>query len=36
MGTSRVRVPAVNGAVIEEQLELRGGLQGGDSLFACR
>jgi expansin (peptidoglycan-binding protein) len=36
MGTYRVRVTDVNGAIIEEQLELRGGLQGGNGQFACQ
>jgi expansin len=36
MGTYRVRVTDINGAVIEEQLELRGGLQGGNAQFACQ
>jgi expansin (peptidoglycan-binding protein) len=36
MGTYRVRVTDVNGAVIEEQLALRAGLQGGNGQFACQ
>jgi expansin (peptidoglycan-binding protein) len=36
MGTYRVRVTDINGDVIEEQLELRGGLQGGNAQFACQ
>jgi expansin len=36
MGTYRVRVTDVNGAIIEEQLELREGLQGGAGQFACQ
>ncbi|MEO8178711.1 MAG: expansin EXLX1 family cellulose-binding protein [Deltaproteobacteria bacterium] len=36
MGTYRVRVTDINGAVIEEQLELRGGPQGGNAQFACQ
>jgi expansin (peptidoglycan-binding protein) len=35
MGTYRVRVTDVNGAIIEEQLALRAGLQGGSGQFAC-
>jgi len=31
-----VRVTDINGDVIEEQLELRGGLQGGNAQFACQ
>lgn len=36
MGTYKVRVTDINGGVIEEQLELRGGLQGGNAQFACQ
>ncbi len=36
MGTYRVRVTDVNGAIIEEQLALRGGLQGGTGQFGCQ
>jgi expansin (peptidoglycan-binding protein) len=36
MGTYRVRVTDVNGGVIEEQLELAPGAQGGNSQFACQ
>jgi expansin (peptidoglycan-binding protein) len=36
MGTYRVRITDVNGAVIEEQLELAPGAQGGDAQFDCR
>jgi expansin (peptidoglycan-binding protein) len=35
MGTYRVRVTDINGGIIEEQLELRGGLQGGSGQFGC-
>jgi len=36
MGTYRVRVTDINGGIIEEQLELRGGLQGGSGQFGCQ
>lgn len=36
MGTYRVRVTDINGSIIEEQLELRGGLQGGTGQFGCQ
>lgn len=36
MGTYRVRVTDINDGVIEEQLELRGGLQGGTAQFECQ
>jgi expansin len=36
MGTYRVRVTDINGGVIEEQLELRGGVQAGNGQFACQ
>jgi expansin len=36
MGTYRVRVTDVNGGVIEEQLELEAGPQGGNAQFACQ
>jgi expansin len=36
MGTYRVRVTDINGAIIEEQLELRAGPQGGDGQFDCQ
>jgi hypothetical protein len=36
MGTYRVRVTDVNGAIVEEQLELREGLQGGAGQFGCQ
>jgi expansin (peptidoglycan-binding protein) len=36
MGTYRVRVTDVNGAIVEEQLELREGLQGGSGQFGCQ
>jgi expansin (peptidoglycan-binding protein) len=36
MGTYRVRVTDINGGVIEEQLELAPGLQGGNAQFECQ
>jgi expansin (peptidoglycan-binding protein) len=36
MGTYRVRVTDINGAVIEEQLELGAGPQGGNGQFDCQ
>jgi expansin (peptidoglycan-binding protein) len=36
MGTYRVRVTDVNGAIVEEQLALQGGLQGGNGQFDCQ
>jgi expansin (peptidoglycan-binding protein) len=36
MGTYRVRVTDVNGGIIEEQLELAAGPQGGNAQFACQ
>ena len=36
MGTYRVRVTDVNGGIIEEQLELRAGSQGGSGQFGCQ
>jgi len=36
MGTYRVRVTDINGGVIEEQLELLAGPQGGSGQFACQ
>jgi expansin len=36
MGTYRVRVTDINGAIVEEQLELRAGLQGGSGQFDCQ
>jgi expansin (peptidoglycan-binding protein) len=36
MGTYKVRVTDVNGAIIEEQLELRAGPQGGSGQFDCQ
>jgi len=36
MGTYRVRVTDINGGIVEEQLELRGGLQGGNGQFECQ
>jgi expansin (peptidoglycan-binding protein) len=36
MGTYRVRVTDVNGAIVEEQLALQGGLQGGSGQFDCQ
>lgn len=36
MGSYRVRVTDINGAVIEEQLTLEAGSQGGSSQFACQ
>ncbi|HKO90659.1 MAG TPA: expansin EXLX1 family cellulose-binding protein [Polyangiaceae bacterium] len=36
MGTYRVRITDVNGAVVEEQLALTAGAQGGDAQFDCR
>lgn len=36
MGTYRVRVTDINGAIVEEQLELRAGLQGGSAQFDCQ
>lgn len=36
MGTYRVRVTDVNGAIVEEQLALQGGLQGGTGQFDCQ
>jgi hypothetical protein len=36
MGTYRVRVTDVNGAVVEDQLALKAGAQGGDAQFACQ
>jgi hypothetical protein len=31
-----VRITDINGGVIEEQLELRSGPQGGNAQFACQ
>ena len=36
MGTYRVRLTDINGGVIEEQLELASGLQGGNAQFDCQ
>jgi expansin len=36
MGSYRVRLTDINGGVIEEQLELAAGQQGGDAQFACQ
>ena len=36
MGTYRVRVTDVNGGIIEEQLELKAGPQGGNGQFECQ
>ena len=36
MGTYRVRITDVNGGIVEEQLELRAGLQGGSGQFECQ
>jgi expansin (peptidoglycan-binding protein) len=36
MGTYRVRLTDINGGVIEEQLELAPGLQGGNAQFECQ
>lgn len=36
MGTYRVRATDINGAVVEEQLELAPGLQGGSAQFQCQ
>jgi expansin len=36
MGTYRVRVTDINGGVVEEQLSLAPGLQGGNAQFDCR
>lgn len=36
MGTYRVRLTDINGGVIEEQLELAPGLQGGNAQFDCQ
>jgi hypothetical protein len=36
MGTYKVRVTDINGGVIEEQLELKPGLQGGTGQFECQ
>ncbi|HTV17285.1 MAG TPA: expansin EXLX1 family cellulose-binding protein [Polyangiaceae bacterium] len=36
MGTYRVRVTDVNGGLIEEQLELKAGPQGGSGQFGCQ
>jgi expansin (peptidoglycan-binding protein) len=36
MGTYRVRVTDINGGIIEEQLELRAGLQGNNGQFDCQ
>jgi expansin (peptidoglycan-binding protein) len=36
MGTYRVRVTDVNGGVVEDQLALKAGAQGGDAQFACQ
>ncbi|HEU4584060.1 MAG TPA: expansin-like protein [Polyangiaceae bacterium] len=36
MGTYRVRVTDINGGIIEEQLELKAGLQGGNAQFECQ
>jgi expansin (peptidoglycan-binding protein) len=36
MGTYRVRVTDINGGIVEEQLELRPGLQGGSAQFGCQ
>lgn len=36
MGTYRVRVTDINGGVIEEQLRLQAGPQGGNGQFACQ
>jgi expansin (peptidoglycan-binding protein) len=36
MGTYRVRVTDINGAIIEEQLELAAGPQGGNGQFDCQ
>jgi expansin len=36
MGTYRVRLTDINGGVIEEQLELTGGAQGGNGQFECQ
>jgi expansin (peptidoglycan-binding protein) len=36
MGTYRVRVTDINGGVIEEQLELTAGAQGGSGQFECQ
>jgi expansin (peptidoglycan-binding protein) len=36
MGTYKVRVTDINGGIIEEQLELKPGLQGGSGQFECQ
>ena len=36
MGTYRVRITDINGGVVEEQLELTGGEQGGNGQFDCQ
>ena len=36
MGTYKVRVTDINGGIIEEQLELKPGLQGGSAQFECQ
>lgn len=36
MGTYKVRVTDINGGIIEEQLELKPGLQGGNAQFECQ
>jgi expansin len=36
MGTYRVRVTDINGGIVEEQLALTGGLQGGTGQFGCQ
>ena len=36
MGTYKVRITDVNGAIIEEQLELKAGPQGGNGQFDCQ
>lgn len=36
MGTYRVRVTDINGAIVEEQLELAAGPQGGNGQFDCQ
>jgi expansin (peptidoglycan-binding protein) len=36
MGTYRVRVTDINGSIVEEQLQLQAGLQGGTGQFGCQ
>ena len=36
MGTYRVRITDINGAIVEEQLELTAGPQGGTGQFDCQ